>query len=84
MCKLGTYTEIGTGSILALHDRRDKGQIPNFDRIVIETTGLADPTPIVSTLMLENIITTVDAINAKQHLSDNPETANKLYWLIAF
>ena len=44
-----------------------------FDRVVIETTGLADPAPILHTLMtdqriarryrLDGIITTVDAVN---------------------
>lgn len=77
-----------SAAILSLHDLRDKGKIPDFDRIVIETTGLADPAPIVSTLVLENIIrhhyrlgniiTTVDAVNANRHLSDNPETAKQI------
>ncbi len=46
---------------------------PWFDRVVIETTGLADPTPILGTLMthgalldrfrLQAVLTTVDAVN---------------------
>jgi len=54
-----------------------------FDRVVIETTGLADPGPILYTLAgepvvrhhfrLDNVITTVDAVNALLHLSRNPE-----------
>jgi G3E family GTPase len=63
--------------------RRERGEIPYFDRVVIETTGLADPGPILYTLLSEpvvrhhfrlgNVITTVDAVNADLHLSRNPE-----------
>ena len=71
---------------LALRDllsRRERGEIPAFDRIVIETTGLADPGPILYTLLSEpvirhhfqlgNVITTVDVVNAGLHLSRNRE-----------
>jgi G3E family GTPase len=63
--------------------RRERGAIPEFDRAVIETTGLADPGPILYTLAAEpvvrhhfhlaNVITTVDAVNANLHLDRNPE-----------
>ncbi len=53
-----------------LLDRRDAGEIPRFGRVVVETTGIADPTPIVNTLLsdplvphhyeLETVIATVD------------------------
>jgi G3E family GTPase len=66
-----------------LLSRRERGEIPEFDRVVIETTGLADPGPILYTLAgepvvrhhfrLANVITTVDALNANLHLSRNPE-----------
>jgi G3E family GTPase len=51
--------------------RRDRGEIPAFRRVVVETTGLADPAPVVYTLLaepvvkhhyaLESVVTTVDA-----------------------
>jgi G3E family GTPase len=54
-----------------LLSRRDRGEIPGFGRVVVETTGLADPAPILYTLLadpvvkhhfeLERVITTVDA-----------------------
>jgi G3E family GTPase len=54
-----------------LLSRRDRGEIPPFGRVVVETTGLADPAPILYTLLgepvvkhhfeLERVITTVDA-----------------------
>ena len=53
--------------------RRDEGRCAPFDRIVIETSGLADPAPILQTLMtdanmtdrlvLGSVVTTVDAVN---------------------
>ena len=53
--------------------RRDEGSCTRFDRIVIETSGLADPAPILQTLMtdpgvaarlaLGSVVTTVDAVN---------------------
>jgi G3E family GTPase len=51
--------------------QRVRGEIPEFDRVVIETTGLADPAPIIHTLMsdpvvaaryrLDGVVTTVDS-----------------------
>jgi G3E family GTPase len=53
--------------------RRDRGELPPFDRVVIETSGLADPAPILQTLMTEpsiagrlvlgGVVTTIDAVN---------------------
>jgi len=70
-------------ALRGLLSRRERGEIPAFDRIVIETTGLADPGPILYTLLSEpvirhhfrlgNVITTVDVMNAGLHLSRNPE-----------
>ncbi len=64
-----------------LHDllqRRDDGRITAFDRVVIETSGLADPAPILQTLMtdaaiasrivLGGVVTTVDAVNGTDTL----------------
>ena len=53
--------------------RRERGEVPPFRRVVVETTGLADPAPILYTLLsepvvkhhfrLERVIATVDAVN---------------------
>jgi G3E family GTPase len=60
-----------------LLSRRDRGEIPSFRRVVIETTGLADPAPIVYTLLsepvvrhhyaLETVVATVDAVHGLEH-----------------
>jgi G3E family GTPase len=39
-----------------LLSRRERGEIPAFRRVVIETTGLADPAPIVYTLLSEPVV----------------------------
>jgi G3E family GTPase len=53
--------------------KRRNGEIIDFDRVVIETTGLADPAPVMQTLMtdtmleeqyrLDCVVTLVDAVN---------------------
>jgi G3E family GTPase len=71
-------------AILDLYSRRERGQVPPFTRLAIETTGLADPTPILSTVLhdpvlqhhfhLGNVITTVDGVNGLANLEEHPET----------
>jgi len=67
-------------ALLRLHGRRQRGEVPPFTRLVIETTGLADPAPIVATFAadpmlrhhfrLGNIVTVVDAEDGAAHLAD--------------
>src|SRR5258708_27908848 len=40
-----------------LQARRRNGALPDFDRVLIETTGLADPAPILQTLMTDAALT---------------------------
>jgi G3E family GTPase len=65
-------------TLRGLLDRREAGRIRRFARIVVETTGLADPAPILYTLgadpMLDHslrparVVTLVDAVNGAQTL----------------
>lgn len=65
-------------ALLDLHSRRERGLIPAFSRVMIESTGLADPFPTLSTIKADpvlrhhfkpgNVITTVDAINGEGNL----------------
>ena len=58
--------------------RRDEGSITSFTRVVIETSGLADPAPILQTLMtdpmiaerivLGGVVTTIDAMTGADTL----------------
>ena len=55
--------------------RVHRGEIPAFRRVVVETTGLADPVPVLATLlqdpmlgshyMADGVVTCVDAVNAE-------------------
>jgi G3E family GTPase len=68
----------------SLLDKRERGLLPRFDRLAIETTGLADPAPIISTLLadpvlrhhfrLGAVVSTVDAANGRLHLDQHPES----------
>jgi G3E family GTPase len=72
------------GDLLA---RRAAGTVTAFDRIVIETTGLADPAPILQSLMtdpaladalrLESVIATVDAAAGAATLDAHPESVKQ-------
>jgi len=65
-------------TLRALLVRRDRGEVPPFRRILVETTGLADPAPILQLLLnnplvshflrLDTVVTTVDAVNAAHQL----------------
>jgi G3E family GTPase len=67
----------------ALFDQRERGEIPLFTRMIVETTGLADPVPVVATLMHDpvlrhhfrtgNVLTTIDAVNGQGNLERYPE-----------
>ena len=63
--------------------RRAKGEMPPFDRVLLETTGLADPAPILQLLLnhpmishdyrLDGVIATVDALNGARQLDEHEE-----------
>lgn len=62
---------------------RDAGKLPPYERIVIETTGIADPAPILDTLLnerwiaarhrMDGVVTLVDAVLGEGQLDDYPE-----------
>jgi G3E family GTPase len=67
--------------------KRDRGEVPPFRRILIETTGLADPAPIVQLLLnnplvshflrLDAVVTTVDAVNGAHQLDEHFEAVKQ-------
>ena len=77
-----------SAAIKDLHSRRERGLLPPFRRLVIESTGLADPFPILSTVRsdpvlrhhfsLGNVITTVDAVNGARQLAAQPESIKQV------
>lgn len=68
--------------------KRDRGEVKAFDRIVIETTGLADPAPVLHSVMsehtllercrLEGVVTVVDAFNGWATLDAHSEAVKQV------
>ena len=87
-CVCCTTREDLVGALLELLDEEDRGRIPRLDRVVVETTGLADPAPILFTVFshpvlqhhyhVDLVISTVDSINGQLHLDRNPESAKQV------
>jgi G3E family GTPase len=71
-----------------LLSQRERGTIPHFGRVVIETTGLADPAPILHTIVaepvvrnhfrVERVVTTIDAINGASNLDTYGEALRQV------
>jgi G3E family GTPase len=71
-----------------LHHKRQLGEIPAFDHVVIETSGLADPVPILHTMMAnpmmqkhyapDAVVTCVDQINLERTLQDDAVALSQL------
>ncbi len=71
-----------------LLSRRDRGQVPYFRKVVIETSGLADPVPIIYTVTAEpvirhhfrigSVLTVVDAVNGAAQLDRFPESVKQV------
>ena len=67
--------------------RRDNGRIPAFSRVIIETTGLADPAPVLHTIMyhpylmlrfrLDGVVTLVDGVNGLATLDAHEEAVKQ-------
>src|SRR5918992_1108533 len=67
--------------------KRRTGEIIDFDRVIVETTGLADPAPVMQTLMtdtmlqtqyrLDCVVTLVDAVNGAGQLDTMQEAVKQ-------
>jgi len=65
-------------TLVKLFARRRAGEVIDYDRVIVETSGLADPAPILHTLMLDAdlqrtyrldaVVTLVDAVNGLEQL----------------
>ena len=70
-----------------LFEKSDQGRIGRFRRVLIETTGLADPAPILQTLMqepyiklrygLDSVVATVDALHGEGQLAEHVESVKQ-------
>lgn len=67
---------------------RDNGRIPPFGRLLLETSGVADPVPILQTLTLHPylamryrlaaVVAVVDAVDGPATLADHPDAARQV------
>jgi G3E family GTPase len=71
-----------------LYHAREDGSIPRFDHVVIETSGLADPAPVIQAFLsdptlaglyrIANVIATVDAVNGPGTLDQHAESVRQI------
>ncbi|WP_151764793.1 CobW family GTP-binding protein [Acinetobacter soli] len=71
-----------------LYEQQKNDLIPSFEYLFIETSGLADPAPLIQTLMsssllrekleLVNVMTTVDAVLGYDTIQRHPEAAKQV------
>lgn len=71
-----------------LSSREASGKLPLIRRVLIETTGLADPVPVLHTLMtapgvvaryrIDGVVVTVDAVNALRSLDRHAEAVKQI------
>jgi G3E family GTPase len=76
------------GTLNSLYHRREAGEIPPFERVLIETSGLADPTPVVQAFLsdptlaglfrLGTTIATVDGVNGLGTLDQHSESRRQV------
>ena len=86
-CICCTIREDLRDTLQVLAEKKRKGELV-FDRVVIETTGLADPGPVAQTFfmdeeiaeqyLLDSILTLVDAKHADTQLNDRQEARRQI------
>ena len=75
-------------AVMRLFSRREANDLPRFERLIIEPSGLSDPAPIAQAILrnpviarsmrLEAIVTTVDALFAEAQIARHPETRKQI------
>jgi G3E family GTPase len=86
-CVCCTIREDLRTTLKDLAEKKRKGEL-DFDRVVIETTGIADPGPVAQTFfmdeeiaeqyLLDSVLTLVDAKHAAQQLNDRQEARRQV------
>jgi len=71
-----------------LYHAREAGEIPRFDHVVIETSGLADPSPLIQAFLSDpvlaglyrigTVVATVDAVNGPNTLDNHVESVRQV------
>jgi G3E family GTPase len=75
-------------AVMRLFSRRADGALPQFKRLIVEPSGLADPAPIAQAILrnpvlsrafrLEGILATVDALFGEKQIAEHAETAKQI------
>ena len=86
-CVCCTIRDDLKSAVLELEDKRLRGEVPPYSRLVIETTGLADPTPVIATFMSDVslrhrfrpgvVVATVDAAQGAATLDNHQESVKQ-------
>jgi G3E family GTPase len=76
------------GGVMRLFAGREAGALPRFERLIVEPSGLADPVPILQTMLrnpvlsrvlrLDAVLATVDALFGRGQLAENPEAREQV------
>src|ERR1700677_5002208 len=71
-----------------LYHAREANEIPRFDHVVIETSGLADPSPLIQAFLSDpvlaglyrigTVVATVDAVNGPGTLDNHIESVRQI------
>ena len=74
-------------ALLDMFLARRSGQMASFERVILETTGLADPAPVMQTLIsdpalaehyrLDGVVTLVDGVQGRAQLTDTAEAVKQ-------
>lgn len=77
-----------TSTLIDLFEKRLAGELGDFSQVLVETTGIADPAPIIQSLLSNPqlaahyhpgpVIATVDTVLGKSQLDDFPETVRQV------
>lgn len=87
-CLCCTITNSLRETLADLWFRRVRTELPPFARVIVETSGLADPAPLLHTLLadaivtdhyaLDGVIATVDALHGADALARHPDAAKQV------
>lgn len=83
-CLCGHVHEEVASSLLDLHNKRQRNPDLDFDFVLIEMSGLADPVPVIQILLTDKLVTALfelrtvisvaDGIHGTGHLNQHPES----------
>ena len=75
-------------AVMRLFSRRENNEVPAFQRLIVEPSGLSDPAPIAQAILrnpvmsralrLTAIVTTIDLLFAETQLARHPETRKQI------